>query len=158
MDEHGGAVVEEVGVVDQDEERSPAGLVEQVAGVVAQEFGMGLGTYARRSGSLGEERGESAEGEAPSGLGAGHHGDRHPLVLSEFDADHGQGGLADSGRSRDHRAVLPRDGVPQPADLPPSTDHRPTTPFGTLPHAGATGVNGHRIRSPSISLVNPFSS
>jgi hypothetical protein len=41
--QHGGPVVEQVGVVDEDQDGAPAGLVEQFARVLAQQFGVGLG-------------------------------------------------------------------------------------------------------------------
>ena len=100
----------------------------------------------------GKERGEGAERETLGGLGACHHGDSHPPVLGEFDADRGQGGLAHAGRPRDHRAVLPRDGVPRPSDLararPEANDH---------PRGGAASLGCRPCQRPSNSFPLDFS-
>ena len=90
MDQHGGAVVEQMGVVDEDQERTPTRLVEQLAGVLAQELGVGLGSGRTGRQAAWEERGERTEGEATGRFRPGHRRHGHALLMGEFDTDCGR--------------------------------------------------------------------
>ena len=124
MDQGGRAVVEKMRVVDEDEQRSLPGVVEEFVHVAAELIGVRLGADQVRVAV--EERREGAERIGPGGLSSRDQGDRHPLFAAELDADRGQDRLADPRRPDDDGAATPADGRLQLRDLARSPDQWPT--------------------------------
>ena len=120
------AVVEQVGVVHENDEGPVPGFFDDGPRVTAQQLARVPERKAVATLVWRQDRGEGPEGQTPRGTSGSRAGKGHPVVFGHLESPRCKRCLADSRRADDHRPPSFEHGGGQPVELVAPADQRPT--------------------------------